>query len=251
MQLELDTEVEPDLNIAQWMVDNQVCQEYEELIRRDSTWSPIFKTLLSEEQITVAKVVDGFLYFLHKSRWQLVIPVHLNMKSKPANEFLINQAHVNTGHPGLDTTYVELSNKYHWQNTYTDTKECVESCELCQLTKSSSQKPGGLLTLLNVSTRPWIEIAMAFLYLKLLNVDCTKLILALRLSDKQKPHFITLCKVLNIVDMYSGYTYIIPCTAEIDADCVIDIFARLIKQTVGLPLFIVSDQDPLFMSGKF
>ena len=92
---------------------------------------------------------------------------------------------------------------------------------------------------------------MDFLFFTQLIVDCTKLIPGLRLSDKQKPHFITVCKVLNIVDRHSGYTYLIPCTAEIDADGVIDIFERLIKPTVGLPLSIVSDQDPLFMSGKF
>ena len=92
---------------------------------------------------------------------------------------------------------------------------------------------------------------MDFLFLKQFLVDCTKLIPGLRLADKQKPDCITLCKVLHIVDRHSGYTYIIPCTAEIDADGVIDIFERLIKPTVGQPLSLVSDQDPLFMSGKF
>ena len=248
--MELDTAVEPDLSIAQWMADNQVCKEYEEFITRDGKWSPIFKRLLSGEKITGAKVVDGFLYLLHKSRWQLVIPDLLSIKSKPAKEFLINQAHVNTGHAGSDKSYIELSNKYHWQNTYTDTKEFVESWELCQLTKSSTQKPVGLLTPLNVPTRAWIEIGMDFLFLKQLIVACTKLSPGLRLSDKQEPHFITLCKVLNIVDWHSGYTYMILCTAEIDADSVIDIFERLIKPTIGLPLSIISDQDTLFMSGK-
>ena len=123
------------------MVNNQVCQEYEELIRRNGKWSNIFKRLLSGEKFTGAKVVDGFLYLLHKYRWQLVIPNHLYITSKPAKEFLINQAHINTGHAGLDKPYVELFNRYHWQNTYTDTKEFVEFCELCQLTKSSTQKP--------------------------------------------------------------------------------------------------------------
>ena len=127
----------------------------------------------------------------------------------------------------------------------------MESCELVQLTKSSTQKPVALLTPLNLPTRPWIEIAMDFQFLKELIVDCTKLIPVLRLSDKQKPHFITRCKVLNIVDRHGSYTYIIPCTTELDADRVIDIVAKLIKPTVGLPLAIVSDQDSLFMSGKF
>ena len=92
---------------------------------------------------------------------------------------------------------------------------------------------------------------MNFLSSKQLIVDCTEFIPRFRRSDKQKPHFITLCKVLNIIDRHSRYTYIIPCTAEIDADSVIDIFERLIKPTVGLLLSIVSDQDPLFMSCKF
>ena len=92
---------------------------------------------------------------------------------------------------------------------------------------------------------------MDCLFLKQFIVVCTKLIPGLRLSDKQKPHFIRLCKVLNIVDRHSGYTHIIPCTAEIDADSIIAIFETLILPTVGLPLSIVSDQDALFMSSKF
>ena len=40
-------------------------------------------------------------------------------------------------------------------------------------------------------------------------------------------------------------------TAEIDEDSVIDMFDRLLKPTVGLPLPLVSDEDTLFMSGTF
>ena len=160
--MQLDGEVEPDLSIAQWMVDNQVCQEYEELITRDGKWSAIFNTLLSGERITGATVVDDFRNLLHKSRWQLVIPDHLNMKSNPAQEVLINQAHGDSGHAELHKTYVKLCNKYHWQITYTNTKEFVEFCEVCQLTKSSTQEPVGLLTPLNVPTTSCIEIAMDF-----------------------------------------------------------------------------------------
>ena len=154
LQLELYTEVEPDLSFAPLMMDNQVCQEYEELIRRDGKWSAIFQRLLSVEKIIGAKVVDGFRNLLHKSRWQLGIPDQLSIKHKQAKEFRINQAHVNTGHAGLDKTYVQLSNIYHWQNIYSDTKDFVESCKQCQLSKSSTQKPVGLLTSLNVCTRP-------------------------------------------------------------------------------------------------
>ena len=92
---------------------------------------------------------------------------------------------------------------------------------------------------------------MDFLSLKQLVVDCTKLIPGMRFSDKQKPHCVTFCKVVNIIVRHSGYTYIIPCTGEINAAGVIDIFEKHIKPTIGLPLSIVLDQDVICMSAEF
>ena len=82
-------------------------------------------------------------------------------------------------------------------------------------------------------------------------MDCTKLISGLRFSDKAKPHYVTICKVLNIIDRHSGYTNIIPCTGEINAAGVSDIFERHIQPTIGLPFSIVSEQDLRFMSAEF
>ena len=92
---------------------------------------------------------------------------------------------------------------------------------------------------------------MDFLFLIHLIVDFTKLIPGMRFSDKQKPHFVTFCKLLTIIDRHSGYTYIIPCTGEINAAGVIDICEKHIKPTIGLPFSIISDQDVLFMSAEF
>ena len=92
---------------------------------------------------------------------------------------------------------------------------------------------------------------MDFIFLKQLVVDCTKLIPTMRFSDKQKPHFITFCKVLYIIDRHCGYTYITPCTGGINVVGVIDIFEKHIKPTIRLLFSIVSDQDVLFMSEQF
>ena len=73
----------------------------------------------------------------------------------------------------------------------------------------------------------------------------------MRFANKQKPHFLILCKVLNIIVRHSSYTYIRGCTREINAAGVIDIFEKHIKPTIGLPFSIVSDQDVLFMSAEF
>ena len=69
---------------------------------------------------------------------------------------------------------------------------------------------------------------MDFLFLEQLVVDCTKLIPGMKFSDQQKSHFLTFCEVLNIIDRHFGYTYIIPCSGEINAAAVIDIFEKQI-----------------------
>lgn len=74
-------------------------------------------------------------------------------QSQLVKEFLIHRSYVNTVHTGLDKSYVELCDKHHWQNTYSDTEEFVDSRELCQLTKSSPQKPMAPLIPFNVPTR--------------------------------------------------------------------------------------------------
>ena len=217
----------------------------------EGPWEQLYFRLLDRHSVQDAKLIDGFLYIYKGSTWQLIIPRGLQIKSMSAQNFFIQQAHDNTGHGGLDKTYQNLTDKYHWKDYYSDVKKFVESCEICQATKSSTQKPVGLLTTLTVLQRPWIEIAMDFLFLKQLVVDCTKLIPGMKFSDKQKPNFVTFYKVLNIIDRHSDYTYIIPSTGEINAAGVIDIFEKHIKLTIGLPFSLLSDQDVVFMSAEF
>ena len=82
-------------------------------------------------------------------------------------------------------------------------------------------------------------------------VHCTKLILGIRFSHEQKPHYVIFCLALTIIDWHSGYTYIIPSTGEILAAGVIHIFEQHIKPTIGLPIPIVSDPDGLLMAADF
>ena len=180
------------------------------MIRTDAKWSYTYTRLLSVETIVAAKAVYGFLYLLHLHRWQFVIPDHSDITSKLEQEFLINQAHVNSGHAELDTSYVELCNAYHEQNTYADSEEFVTSAELCQRTKSSYKEPVDLLITHNVPTRPCNPMAIDLLSFQDKIVDCEMLIPTKRLSDNGKPHCTTTFKVQNIVDRHSGYTYNIP-----------------------------------------
>ena len=88
---------------------------------------------------------------------------------------------------------------------------------------------------------------MNVLFLKPLVVDCIQLNPGMKFSKKQEAHFVTFREVLNIIDRHSGYTYIISCTVEINAAGLIHIFEKNIKQTIGLPVAILSDHDVLFI----
>ena len=95
------------------------------------------------------------------------------MKCISAQNCCIRQAHDNTSHGGLDQTHQNLRNTYYCKDSFSHVKTFVESCEICQTTKSSTQKHVALLTPLILPQRPWIEIAMHIIFLKQLVVYCT------------------------------------------------------------------------------
>jgi len=86
--------------------------------------------------------------------WRLIIPNTFNIKGISAKEFLLHEAHNNTGYGGLQKTYSYLTEYYSWVDSYQDTQEFVASYNTCQLTKGTTQLPVGLLTPLTVPTRP-------------------------------------------------------------------------------------------------
>ena len=242
---------QPELNIAPCLSGTTTLNDYQREVRNEGPWEHLYFRLLDGHSVQDAKLIDGFLYIYEGSTWQLIVARGIQMKGVSAQHLFIQQAHDNTRHGGLDKTYQNLTAKYHWKDSYSNVKKFVESCKICQAIQSSTQKPVGLLIPVRVWERPWIEIAMDFLFLKQLVVDCTKLIPDMKFSHKQRPNFLTFCKVLNIIDRHSGYTYIIPCTGEINEAGVIDIFEQHITHTIVLPFAIVLDQDVLFMSSEF
>ena len=219
----------PGLNIEQWLHDTTTLNDYQGEMGNQGQWQQLYFRLLHGHSVQDANFIHWLLDIYKGSTWQLIIPTGLQIKCISAQNLFIQQAHDNTGHVGLCKTCHNLPTKYHWKYYYSDVKKFVESSEICQVTKSSTQKPVGLLTPLTVPQRPWVAIAMDFLFLKQLIVDCTKLIPGMKFSDKQKRHFVTVGKVLHIIDRHSGYTHIIHCTGEIYAAGVIDIFEKHIS----------------------
>ena len=141
---------QPDLNIALWLHDSTTLNEYQREMGNEGPWEQLYIRLLDGHSVQHATLIDGFLYIYKGSTWQLIIPTGLQIKGMSAQNFFIQQAHDNTGHGGLDKTHQNLPDKYHWKYSYSDVKKFVESCEICQATKSSTQQPVVLQTPLTV-----------------------------------------------------------------------------------------------------
>jgi len=60
----------------------------------------------------------------------MVIPEGFRFEGMSAMHNLMNQAHNNCGHCGVELTYTELSDKYIWHNIYNNTKDFVKSCKI-------------------------------------------------------------------------------------------------------------------------
>ena len=241
---------QPDINIAQWLHDTTTLNDYQREIGNLGTWEQLYFRLRDGHAVQDAKLIDGFLYIHKGFTWQLIIATGLQLKSMSVQNFFIEQSDDNPVHGGFDKTYQNRTDKYHWKDFYSDIEEFLESSEICQATKALTQKTVGLLTPLTVPQSLCIEIGMDSIFLKQFVVDCAKLMPVLKCSDQQKPHFVTLCKVLNIIDRNLGYTYIIHCNGEINAAGVIDGFEKHIEPSIGLPFSIVSNRDGLFVSAE-
>jgi len=220
-------------------------------MEKDNLYKDIYKRARDGEKILTIQYKDKFLYILKRATWKLVIPTGLRIRSNSAQAHLLQLAHTYAGRGGLDRTYQELTSKYFWQNSYSDTQDYVRSCEISESTKGSTQLPIGYLTPLNVATQPWEIIAVDFLSMEPVTHPCSELIPSYHTLKGEESHNISFDKLLVISCRHTDFTFFIPCIKQLNAKDIIDIFETWIKLTVRLPCEIFSDQDVLFMSAIF
>ncbi|GFT16873.1 transposon Tf2-9 polyprotein [Trichonephila clavipes] len=83
----------------------------------------------------------------------IVIPFSLTLK-------LLNQAHEQFGHPGVQKMLNLISLQYYWPNITTDISEFVKLCMVCQLNKKRKQKKFGLLQQVPPTSKPFEFISV-------------------------------------------------------------------------------------------
>ncbi|KAK2389125.1 hypothetical protein QL285_062745 [Trifolium repens] len=132
------------------------------------------------------------------------------------------------GHSGFYKTYRRIAANVYWIGMKGDIQEYVRSCDTCQRQKYLASSPGGLLQPLPIPEQVWEDISMDF-------------ITGLPKSRGYEA-------LLVVVDRLSKYAHFIPLKHPYTARSIAETFCKEIIRLHGIPLTIVSDRDPIFMS---
>ncbi len=132
------------------------------------------------------------------------------------------------GHPGINATMELVANRFLWSTLHSDITQFVQKCDTCNISKSSHQRPAGLLHPLPIPQRPWSHIAIDFV---------TDL--------PNSNHFTT---ILTIIDRFSKACRLIPLPKLPTAFETAEALLQNVFRFYGLPEDIVSDRGPQFTS---
>ncbi|XP_061344472.1 uncharacterized protein LOC133290409 [Gastrolobium bilobum] len=99
---------------------------------------------------------DGILY--HKNRYYLGT-------NSALKDMLMEEAHSTLigGHAGIARTFLRFSASFHWKGMRKDVHEFVKSCSTCQMIKTSTSPPLGLLQPLPIPDGVFEDLSMNLL----------------------------------------------------------------------------------------
>ncbi|KAL4567311.1 hypothetical protein LXL04_022892 [Taraxacum kok-saghyz] len=129
------------------------------------------------------------------------------------------------GHSSYYRTYRRLATNLYWPGMI---NQFVKECAVCQRCKASSTVPGGLLQPLDILEAIWEHISIDF-------------VLGLPKSKGFDA-------ILVVVDRLSKYNHFVLLKHPYTARSVAEVFVKEIVRHHGIPMSIVSDRDPLFLS---
>ncbi|KAL4587543.1 hypothetical protein LXL04_000414 [Taraxacum kok-saghyz] len=165
---------------------------------------------------------DGLLYSSDK----MFIPNNSSIRQQ-----LLLEYHSSTlgGHSGVAATIRRLSSTFRWPKLKEEIRSFIRHCKVCQETKYPTHKPYGLLQPIPVPTQVWADIFMDFItYLP---------------SSGGKT------VIWVVVDRFSKFAHFIPLPTKFTAPTLAALFLQYIYRLHGLPKSIITDRDPLFLSG--
>jgi hypothetical protein len=200
--------------------------EEEGLLKEEVTQDPQLQQIVQDLQGDVSSR-PGFEYrqgvLLYEGR--LVLSRQSVLIPKMMEEFHTTPQ---GGHSGFYRTYRRFAANVYWVGMKRTVQEYVKACDVCQRQKYLASSPGGLLQPLPIPDRIWEDLSMDFI---------TGL-------PKSKGYE----AILVVVDRLSKYAHFVPLKHPYTARVIAEVFVKEIVRLHGIPLSIVSDRDPIFMS---
>ncbi|CAM8905351.1 unnamed protein product [Rhodiola kirilowii] len=168
------------------------------------------------------QVRDGLLLYKNK----LVVP-----EDSLLRDLIIHEYHDTPvgGHAGIQRTMARINLHFHWPGLRKDVTEYVHRCLTYQQVKAQNACPQGLLQPLPIPLKIWTDISMDFI------------------TGLPKSHGKSV--VLVVVNRLSKYAHFSALDSHFTAESVIRCFIQDVCKLHGVPVNIVSDRDPIFMSG--
>lgn len=146
---------------------------------------------------------------------------------KVDRDMILRACHDEEGHFGIDKTYERMKEVFFWDSMKEDCTTHVETCRICQMGKTSRQKPMGRLHPLEVPKRPMEHIAIDFFF-----------------DLPTAPGAWDGCMI--VVDRNSKLVKLVPVKKNMELEGIIRQYMKYVYCNYGLPASIVSDQDPRY-----
>ena len=132
------------------------------------------------------------------------------------------------GHPGRAKTLELVSRNYWWPGMTKFINDYVDTCDVCNRTKTFPAKPQGPLKPNEIPEGPW-------------QVMTTDMIVGLPKSQGFD-------SILVVVDRFTKQAHFIPCHETLTAEGAAELYIRDIFRHHGVPAKVISDRGPQFAS---
>jgi hypothetical protein len=157
---------------------------------------------------------------------QIVVPNVGDLRDRVIYEFHDTAA---GGHFGDDRTREKVERVFWWPGISVSVEEYVRACDMCQRNKTSTQKPWGLLKPLPIPEDTWQSVGIDLI---------TQLPATKNGYDA----------IFVVVDRLSKMAHFAPVHTTASSRDLAEVFIDLVVKHHGLPVDIVSDRGPQFVS---
>src|SRR6202040_509779 len=188
----------------------------------------LFSKLVTEiSRHSAFSLRDGLLYTTNRGGHEVLCIPRVVNKDYSLTAIVIDQAHTILGHFGPQKTADYVRRWYWWPRIGPETDKYCDTCT-CQVSKTSTQRPIGLLHSLPIPNQPWSSIGMDFI------------------GPFPKSHgfnylWVVICRLTSMV-------HLIPINTTTTASELASLYVKEVVHLHGLPHSIVSNRDSKFTS---